>query len=94
MPAKTVKIRFLGLFDTVHSMGRPGLDTSNQWHNRSIAPTVVYCAHAFAANERRVYFIPSILERTHGTGPDIVELIFPGVHSDVGGHKDFNTRIL
>jgi hypothetical protein len=93
-PPHTIKVRFLGLFETVHSMGMPGPNTSHEWHNRSIAPIVEHCAHALAGNEDRVYFEPSILERIPGTGHKIEELIFPGVHSDVGGHRDNNPFIM
>jgi hypothetical protein len=93
-PPHTIKVRFLGLFETVHSMGMPGPNTSHEWHNRSIAPIVEHCAHALAGNENRVYFEPSILERIPGTGHKIEELIFPGVHSDVGGHRDNNPFIM
>lgn len=92
---KSVKVRFLGLFDTVHSMGMPGPNTSKKWHNDHIASIVENCAHAFAAAETRVYFEPSILARRNGKeGSDIAQMIFPGHHSDVGGHWQNNQNIM
>lgn len=91
-PPKGVKVRFLGLFDTVHSMVLPGEDSSKDWHDKTIAPIVENCAHAFAANETRVYFTPSVLQRIGDT--QLKEMIFPGVHSDVGGHRENNQDVM
>jgi hypothetical protein len=89
------KVRFLGLFDTVHSMGWPGPNSSKDWHDANIPGNVENCAHALAGNETRVYFAPSILRRELlDKGADIIQMIFPGVHSDVGGHHENNQDIM
>jgi len=89
----TVKIRFLGLFDTVYSIGGPNFDTSNKFHTNQIAPCVEAAAHALAADETRTYFIPSILDPSPGKRRPS-EMIFPGTHSDVGGYLDNNHYIM
>jgi hypothetical protein len=92
----TAKVRFLGLFDCVHSMGWPGPNSSKDWHDDHIPQNVEHCAHALAGNETRVYFTPSILRRSENdkAGAPVSEMIFPGVHSDVGGHHENNQDIM
>ena len=94
VPPRGAPIRFLGLFETVHSMEQPGRDTSTAWHNTTIAPAVQHCAHALAANEERVFFIPSFVQRIGTWREEVKELIFPGVHSDVGGFMGYNQDLM
>ena len=88
------KVRFLGLFDTVHSMGsvfgwftgafRPG---NFAWHTDSIAPNVRSAAHANAMDEHRREFRYSPVEPT-SPSTQYRQKWFRGVHSDVGGYSD------
>jgi RHS repeat-associated protein len=94
-----VRVRFLGLFDTVHSMGEPQLGLSGlsfsgngDWHTRSIAPNVDWAAQAMARHERRSFFRPSRLE-PESVGTENHRQWFDGVHSDVGGHVNFNQNL-
>ena len=87
-----LQIRFLGLFDTVGSIGMPG-DNSQKLYNGEkfildINPDAVQ--HAFqltARHEQREYFPLSSLCTAAGQTPTahFEELELPGVHSDVGG---------
>ena len=72
-----LRIRFLGLFDTVHSFGIAGVDV-NLLHDPELPSIVDHCFHALALDERRGTFRPT---RTPGG----YEIWFRGVHSDIGG---------
>ena len=86
-------IRFLGLFDTVASVGLPAsagspFDGHASWADTPylrIAPQVKNCVHFVAMHENRGSF-PSELVRREGVLPaNCQEFMFPGMHSDVGG---------
>ncbi len=74
------RVRFLGLFDTVHSFGIAGIDV-NLLHDPDVPDIVDHCFHALALDERRETFTPT---RT----PNHYEVWFRGVHSDIGGGND------
>ena len=83
-------IRFLGLFDTVASMGVPG-DDSNPGFDMSIPPNVRNVRQAIATNEtRREFPLSSVIDLDNPDDPRIVERSFPGAHSDVGGGYEDN----
>ena len=90
-------IDFLGLFDTVASVGMSDsagrttivpnalFDGHWAWANRILKPLpdcVKKGRHYIAAHEQRMNFP---LTRIEGLNGDFVEVYFPGVHSDVGG---------
>ncbi|MBF0143982.1 MAG: DUF2235 domain-containing protein [Magnetococcales bacterium] len=87
-----VKIRFMGLFDTVASIGFPNLDRDDRprsdvvFENNSIAPSVNEALHLLALNEKRLAFRPTLIRKD----PRVTEVWFPGAHADVGGgyYKD------
>jgi uncharacterized protein (DUF2235 family) len=80
-------IRFLGLWDTVGSMGIPGDHIDPGFHS-SVPPNVAQCFHARSLDERRVAFEGERLETqvadVNAKGR-LFEVWFAGVHSDVGG---------
>ena len=79
-----IRFRFVGLFDTVASMGRPA---KNDFQHVDLwLPHVVErCVHFVAAHEFR-YSFPVDLIRQNGSYPaGWKEEVFPGAHSDVGG---------
>lgn len=86
------KIRFLGLFDTVASVGMSaatGLANGHfSWADPQylrIPGQVKNCVHFVAMHENRASF-PVELIRQEGTLPaGCMEFMFPGMHSDVGG---------
>ncbi len=89
------KVRFLDLFDTVHSMGlvfalpfggmaRPD---NFAWHTQEVAPNVRNVAHANALDEHRSEFrYPNL--RPSSSQTNYTNEWFRGVHSDVGGYSD------
>ncbi|WP_084656310.1 T6SS phospholipase effector Tle1-like catalytic domain-containing protein [Pandoraea norimbergensis] len=72
--------RFLGIFDTVESVGLPASNLSDmQTH---VPPQVERCFHIVAAHELRACFP---LTPVRGADATYEEIVMPGVHSDVGG---------
>jgi uncharacterized protein (DUF2235 family) len=99
-----VKVRFLGVFDTVGALGVPFPlveritsdlpDLNVNFHDVKICGNVEVACHALAVDEQRGPFRPTWWEKPDaGTGfkpPNRVRQVwFPGVHSDIGGgYKD------
>ena len=83
-----LKIRFLGLFDTVASFGKPG-NATDIGYDFSIPPNVQQVRHAVARDETRKLF--PLIRIRGGGGRE--ERVFPGVHSDVGGGYSDNVDI-
>lgn len=90
-----LKIRFLGIFDTVASVGIGGTsaggllesDGHHSWayKNLQLHPATTHCEHYVAAHEVRGSF-PSDSARIDGKyPPNVHEAVYPGSHSDVGG---------
>ena len=76
-----VRLRFLGVWDTVAQFGLNGL--GNLAWSLAVPAEVAYAAHAVALNEHRTLFpAESILG---GSGGARIERGFVGAHSDVGG---------
>lgn len=82
-----LKVRFLGLFDTVASFGLAvnvagiPFQQINLGKDLAIGPIVEEGAHLVALHEDRNAFVPTLME----AADHIDEIWFPGVHSDVGG---------
>ncbi len=95
--SRHVTIRFMGLWDTVSSVG---------WIYKPIRlldmarnPIIQVGRHAVSIDERRAYYRDNLWGppvdfhdpewppelRGHGSRQDIAQVWFPGVHSDVGG---------
>ncbi|ABB11103.1 T6SS phospholipase effector Tle1-like catalytic domain-containing protein [Burkholderia lata] len=95
------EVNFLGIFDTVASVGIPDtataainrveLDGHWAWTSRgalNVPISVKKCVHFFSIHEQRMSFpLDSIRERQiYPIGePRRIEIAYPGVHSDVGG---------
>ncbi|MDH3658697.1 MAG: DUF2235 domain-containing protein [Alphaproteobacteria bacterium] len=84
------RIRFLGLWDVVGSFGL-SFDTIINfqeidlgWNIDEVAQCVDHCCHAMALDERRETFNVIRLDPEHRR-PNVHEVWFRGVHSDVGG---------
>ena len=75
-----VRVHFLGLWDTVSSVGW-AWDPKHLPYTQN-NPSVDIVRHAVALDERRAYFVQNLW----GNQPQDVEQVwFPGVHCDVGG---------
>lgn len=84
-----VRVHFLGLFDTVNSVGLFDWPFSRTKYLPSVLETAAHVRHAVAIDERRAKFKAALLQQdknhaNHAT-EDIKEVYFPGQHGDVGG---------
>jgi uncharacterized protein (DUF2235 family) len=80
---RSIAIHFLGLFDTVNSVG---------WiYDPVIIPytknneIVCFVRHAVAIDERHCFFRPNLWSSEISTTTNLKEVWFAGVHSDIGG---------
>jgi uncharacterized protein (DUF2235 family) len=75
-----LNFKFLGLFDTVESVGDAGDNEQPELIKTSIPSYVQKCCHIVAAHEMRKAF-PLTLVATER----FREVVYPGAHADVGG---------
>ncbi len=75
-----LRIRFLGIFDTVESVGLPAHDLTDMLMH--VPEDVEQCLHLVAGHEVRSAFPLTRLGQITDTHR---EFVYPGVHSDVGG---------
>lgn len=91
-------IRFLGIFDTVGSFGLPG-NNYDDFDFRIPKNAVKYVYHLVAEDELRKNFDLQSIRPNSSVAPDrddsactgnrwAVEIVCPGVHSDIGGGYD------
>ncbi|MBF0187523.1 MAG: DUF2235 domain-containing protein [Magnetococcales bacterium] len=88
---QVTEISFLGVFDTVASFSFPNLDINDKpksdvvfEHGGRVSSTVTEALHLLALDEKRVTFMPTLMERKGPKGR-ITEVWFAGAHSDIGG---------
>jgi uncharacterized protein (DUF2235 family) len=80
-------IEAVAVWDTVGSLGIPDYARQDtrldafQFADRVLNPVIKHGVHAVAADERRADFTPTLWD----SDPRIVQALFPGCHSDVGG---------
>ncbi len=80
-------VRFLGVFDTVASIGLPNLDSDDKpisdvvFENGVVSPFVQEALHLVSIDENRVAFQPTLMSKDER----VTEIWFPGAHADVGG---------
>jgi uncharacterized protein (DUF2235 family) len=78
--SRPVAVEFLGLWDTVSSVGWAWDPQHLPYtQNNEIVKTV---RHAVSLDERRAYFVQNLWGKEPA---DVVQVWFPGVHGDVGG---------
>jgi hypothetical protein len=79
-----VRIKFMGLFDTVASVGGPTLHLG--WASDLAIPAEVErCVHFVSAHEVREAFPLDSVRVGRAYPTTCEEVVYPGVHSDVGG---------
>ncbi|MHA7968419.1 DUF2235 domain-containing protein [Rhizobium sp. CAU 1783] len=92
LPTKKTPIHFIGVWDTVGSLGIPDdmaflnlIDDpdGHRFHNTALSDIVAHARHAVAIDEQRQNFLPTLWDPKPGA--DLKQLWFPGVHGDVGG---------
>ena len=80
-------ITMLGVWDTVAAFGKPNLKSRQRprsdvvFENGSISPIIRDAYHLVSVDENRLAFRPTLMNAQ----PEVTEVWFPGVHSDVGG---------
>lgn len=74
-----LNVKFLGIFDTVESVGNAGANLEPELIKTTIPKFVEKCTHVVAAHELRHAFPLTI-----GDGK-VRHVVYPGAHSDVGG---------
>jgi len=87
-----LQIDFLGIFDTVASVGlaqsTPHFEGHGAWADAPymiVPPTIKRCAHLVAALEVRASFPLDSVCQNNQLPSNCKEIVYPGVHSDVGG---------
>lgn len=80
-------VRFLGVFDTVASIGFPNLDDEDKpisdviFENGTVSSHVQEALHLLSLDEKRIAFQPTLMNKEG----KVTEIWFPGAHSDIGG---------
>ena len=90
-----VKIRMVGVWDTVGALGIPGHlfgDFDQERYgflDTTLNPCIEKAVHAVAIDERRASFLPTLWSNPDGSpranDAQVQQVWFPGVHCDVGG---------
>ncbi len=92
--SRVARIRFVGVFDTVGSLGVPGVvgALSAQryaFHNTDLSGLVDHARHAIALDERRASFVPTLWTAVPVPGPGpsttVEQRWFVGSHGNAGG---------
>lgn len=81
--SRKVRVRFLGLWDTVSSVGWAWSPKHFQYTANN--PIVDVVRHAVALDECRTYFVQNLWGSENPAEQDAQQAWFPGVHCDVGG---------
>lgn len=86
-----IEFKFMGIFDTVASFGLPATNLNNnltfEGRDMVIDQRVKMCVHHIAGNEQRFAFPVDLIHKENGeiANPNWKEIVYPGMHSDVGG---------
>ncbi len=96
-PPVDLRIRYLGVWDTVGQLGIPrvlpiqvGLNSAYEFHDTALSRSVEFARHAVAIDERRAAFTPTLWSNvqafnTPGAPQRVAQMWFPGDHGGVGG---------
>jgi uncharacterized protein (DUF2235 family) len=88
--ARPVRVRFIGVWDTVGSLGVPGTAfpfsrSYYRWHDTELSKIVDYAYHAVACDEERKDFAPTLWTALKPENREVEQKWFIGAHADVGG---------
>lgn len=93
--AQAVPIYFLGVWDTVGSLGIPVGGWLGRWVNRRhgfhdvhLGVDVRYAYQALALDEFRKPFRPTLWEVVNDTHEEVIQAWFAGSHTNIGGGYD------
>jgi hypothetical protein len=84
--SRSVPVYFLGVWDTVGSLASLGPFTESDvgYHDVELADNVTNAVHALAMHEMRYKFRPTLWSKCKAH-QRVLQIWFPGSHSDVGG---------
>ncbi len=93
---ENLRIKFIGVWDTVGALGIPSRwfqwynNQKYQFHDTTLSSITEYAYQALAIDEKRSNFMPTLWEKSdkvlRGEVPQLVQQVwFPGVHSNIGG---------
>jgi uncharacterized protein (DUF2235 family) len=90
-----VKIRVIGVYDTVGALGVPLAQTAKVnepivgFHDTTLGDIVEHAVQALAVDEKRGPYMPAPWTQAADAallaGRSVLQVWFPGVHSDIGG---------
>jgi len=92
-----VRIKAIGVWDTVGSLGLPridplikmGIQTAQSkemgFYDTKLGPRIENAFQALGLDERRTAFSPAVWEKPRGNTTTLRQVWFPGVHGNVGG---------
>lgn len=93
-PEPAAHVKFIGVWDTVGSLGIPFMVMQNkkkyQFHDTTLSSAIDFAYHALAVDEQRKNFIPTLWKQSANADGRVVKQVleqrwFPGVHSNIGG---------
>ena len=84
------EVAFLGVFDTVAALdglhrGRERISTDVVFESGTLHAGIRRAVHVLALDETRIPFTPTQINKDAEHPERILEVWFPGVHSDIGG---------
>jgi uncharacterized protein (DUF2235 family) len=87
------KIKAVAVWDTVGSLGMPIYSNHNmvdafKFTNTQLSSKVEKGFHAIALDEQRKIFSPTLWDEAN----NVVQMVFPGAHADVGGGYTTNNQ--
>jgi Uncharacterized alpha/beta hydrolase domain (DUF2235) len=86
---KTAAVHFIGVWDTVASVGFPGMGPKISSTSTIKNKRIVHVRHAVALDEHRLAYQPRLyLQNNFGdenSQQSLLQMWFPGNHSDIGG---------
>lgn len=86
-----VPIKFIGVWDTVGSLGNPLLlngffSRRQRFHDTQLSSTVANAFQALAIDEKRLHFKATLWQKqAHATNQNLEQVWFVGAHSNIGG---------
>lgn len=86
-PGATATVHFLGVWDTVQSVGLPGMRKQISSSRVLAGKRITHSRHALAIDEHRSQFFPRMFCGPLDEGQTLGQLWFRGVHTDVGGGR-------
>lgn len=83
--SRECKPHFVGVWDTVSSVGWVYNAVHFPYTRATKNPDLNIVRHAVSIDERRAFFPSNAFGRPNNDQQDVMEVLFAGVHSDVGG---------